>query len=84
MASAPSGTGYWVVTAQGRLYAFGSARYYGSVGKAVGTVVGITTAPGGRGYWLAGANGDVYGFGSARPLGVAPKTASTVVGIAAS
>jgi hypothetical protein len=72
-----------VVTARGRVYGFGAARYYGGEHLAPRlAVAGITAARGGKGYWLAGADGAVYGFGSARSLSAAPRVGTTVVGIA--
>ncbi len=78
IAETPDGRGYWVVTALGHVFAYGSASNFGS---ATGRpIVGIAPAPDGQGYWLAASNGDVYGYGSARTLGDA--TGLHIVGIA--
>jgi hypothetical protein len=80
----PGGAGYWLVTAEGTVYAFGSARNYGSVEDAVGRVVGIAASPSGKGYWVVTARGRVYAFGAARYYGgerLAPRLA--VAGITA-
>ena len=54
MAATASGKGYWLVAADGGLFAFGDAQYYGSLGAtggAKGRVFGMAATR--RGYWLA-------------------------------
>jgi hypothetical protein len=70
MASTSTGRGYWLVAADGGIFTFGDARFYGSAGGFYlgAPVVGITTTPRGHGYWLATANGQVLHFGDARAL----------------
>ena len=70
----PNGLGYWLVSADGGVYSFGSAKFYGSVESAhvrhlAGPVVGIAAAHDGDGYWLVSSRGDVYSFGDARFFG---------------
>ncbi len=67
----PDGRGYWLATADGGIYSFGHARYYGSLGNTVKkeSVIGIAASPSGHGYWLATASGGVFSFGDARPTG---------------
>ncbi len=91
MAATPDGHGYWLATADGGVFSFGDAGFFGAASSArllrssAGRVVGIAAAPGGHGYWLAAANGEVYSYGSARYLGVAElRGKGHVVGIAAS
>ena len=67
MAATSDGHGYWLVAADGGVFAFGDARFDGSMG---GThlnapVVGISATPDGGGYWLAAADGGVFAFGDA-------------------
>jgi len=53
MAPTPTGAGYWLVAADGGIFSFGDAPYYGSLGSsggAKGRVFGMATAP--LGYWL--------------------------------
>ena len=74
IAAMPNGQGYWLVSADGGVYAFGSAKFYGSVESAHvkhvgGPVVGIAAARDGRGYWLVSSGGDVYSFGDAKFFG---------------
>lgn len=64
----PSGTGAWVVARNGGVFAFGDARFLGSMG---GTrlnlpMVGMAAAPDGAGYWTVASDGGVFTFGSAR------------------
>jgi hypothetical protein len=49
-AVAPNGEGYWLVTSAGKVYPFGSAKFYGDVShvKLVGPVVGIVPTPDGK------------------------------------
>ncbi len=71
----PSGglAGYWLAGADGAVYPFGDAVYYGSL-RSEGVVpsapvVAIAATPDGKGYWLAGADGAVYPFGDGRYAG---------------
>ncbi|MCU1378699.1 MAG: Esterase [Acidimicrobiales bacterium] len=68
VAGTPSGRGYWLAAANGRVAAFGDAQ---SLGDARGTrgVVALAARPTGDGYWLATADGRVLGFGGAAALG---------------
>lgn len=81
-----AGTGYWLVTADGTVTAFGSAHVYGSM---TGThlkapITGIVATADGRGYWLVGADGGVFAFGDATFSGSFGGTylAAPVVGMA--
>lgn len=91
IAAAPDGHGYWLATAQGAVYSFGDARYFGGAGpRQLGRsrgghaerIVGIFAAPGGEGYWLVTADGGVYSFGGARFRGSAAGRGRDVVGFA--
>jgi hypothetical protein len=68
IASTSSGQGYWTVTTDGAVYAFGDAQYHGGTNTgalpAGRKIVGIA----GRsndGYWLLSDGGDLYAYGSA-------------------
>ena len=55
MAATPDGKGYWLVGADGGVFAFGDAAFYGSLGavKLNGPIVAMAATPDGKGYWLA-------------------------------
>ncbi len=67
-AMAPGARGYWEVSADGGVYAFGSAPFDGSLPASGVTpaapIMAMAPAPGG-GYWLLGADGGVFAFGGA-------------------
>ncbi|MHB8342873.1 MAG: putative Ig domain-containing protein [Ferrimicrobium sp.] len=76
MAATPHGNGYWLVAADGGIFNFGSAKFYGStytlgVTGLTGShplnapIVGMAAAPDGKGYWLVAADGGIFNFGSA-------------------
>ena len=63
----PGGPGYWLVSANGKVYPFGGAKFYGDAsGYALNKpIVGIVATPDGAGYWLVAADGGVFSFGDA-------------------
>ena len=67
MTATADGGGYWLVAADGGIFAYGDAAFYGSTG---GThlnqpVVGMAVTPDGGGYWLAAADGGIFAYGDA-------------------
>jgi type VII secretion-associated serine protease mycosin len=65
------GHGYWVVSNDGHVHAYGKAVFAGDLGGRAlpaGIVASAATCTG-RGYWLAGADGSVYPFGDAKSYG---------------
>jgi hypothetical protein len=86
MAATPDGKGYWLVGADGGVFAFGDAMYYGSVATTAlnGPIVAITPTPDGKGYWLAALDGGVFAFGDAAFYGSMGATtlARPIVGMA--
>jgi hypothetical protein len=64
---APTAPGYWLVAADGGIFSFGSATYYGSTGNLVlnRPIVGMAATPDRRGYWLVASDGGVFAFGDA-------------------
>jgi hypothetical protein len=68
IARTPTGLGGWIAAADGSVYPFGDAGYYGSMAGAglVQPVVGIAATPSGRGYWLVARDGGISSFGDAR------------------
>ena len=81
------GTGYWLVGADGGVFTFGNAGFYGSAAskKLGGCIVGMAATPDGKGYWLVGSDGGVFAYGDAGFYGsMAGKSlAKPVVGMAA-
>jgi hypothetical protein len=65
MAATPSGRGYWVAAADGRVVPFGDAVFYGDGPPAAA----MAATPTGQGYWLVDAAGRVSAFGDAPHLG---------------
>ncbi len=67
MAATADGQGYYLVGADGGVFAFGDARFWGSMGgrPLAQPVVGIATDPSTGGYWLAAEDGGVFSYGGA-------------------
>ena len=68
----PSGKGYYIVTSDGAVFAFGDAVFHGSTGgnppagrEITGMALSIGTDGQVNGYWLVGKDGGVHTFGSA-------------------
>ncbi len=82
-----AGDGYWEVGADGGVFAFGSAQFYGSMGGQPldAPVVGVAATPDDGGYWEAASDGGIFAFGDAPfdgPMGGQPLDAP-IVGMAA-
>ena len=71
LAATPDGNGYWLVGADGAIYAFGDAVSYGSMrGTQLNApIVAMATTPDGGGYWLVGSDGGIFAFGDAQFFG---------------
>ena len=67
VAATPNGLGYWLVAADGGVFAYGDAAFEGSTGgiHLNAPIVGMAATPDGRGYWLVAADGGVFAFGDA-------------------
>jgi hypothetical protein len=75
IASTSSGHGYRLVGADGGVFNYGDAGYFGSLPGnqvAVDDIVGIMPTLDGAGYWLVGSDGGVFSFGDARFFGSLP------------
>jgi len=60
--------GYFMVAADGGIFAFGDARFAGScpgIGGCSGSAVAVVPDASGNGYWLVTATGNTYAFGDA-------------------
>jgi hypothetical protein len=88
MAKAPNTGGYWLVGADGGVFAYGGAPFLGSMGGVAlaQPIVGMAATRDGRGYWLVGADGGVFAFGDAGYFGSVSTLhlAAPIVGIAPS
>ena len=62
-----SGQGYWVVTANGSIYSFGTAGYHGGMGgrRINAPITGSEATTTGNGYWELGRDGGIFSFGDA-------------------
>ena len=83
----PAGLGYWLVAADGGIFNYGDAGFFGSAGgvKLNKPIVGMAPTPDGKGYWLVASDGGVFNYGDAGFFGSASsiKLNQPVVGIAA-
>ena len=59
--------GYWLVAADGGIFTFGDAPFYGSTGglRLNQPIVGMAATPDGGGYWLVAKDGGIFTFGDA-------------------
>jgi hypothetical protein len=62
----PDGTGYWLVAADGGIFAF-NAPFYGSMGgtRLARPITGMVGSITGRGYLMVGEDGGIFAFGDA-------------------
>jgi hypothetical protein len=60
----PDGTGYWLVASDGGIFAFGDARFAGSMGgrRLNAPVRSLVPDGDGDGYWLVASDGGVFAF----------------------
>jgi outer membrane protein assembly factor BamB len=64
---------YYLTAADGGLFAFGHAGFYGSTGSLTlnRPVVGMAATPDSKGYWLVASDGGIFAFGDAGFFGSA-------------
>ena len=67
----PTGKGYWIVLANGKVHEFGDAKFFGDIsGTALNQpVIGMSVTPSGQGYWLVGQDGGIFDYGDAEFFG---------------
>jgi hypothetical protein len=67
MAATPDGGGYWLLAADGGVFSYGDATFYGSEVGMYDTspAVSIVSTVDGGGYWILQADGTVQPFGDA-------------------
>jgi sugar lactone lactonase YvrE len=70
-AAAPHGDGYRLVGADGGIFTFGDAAFFGSTGgmRLNSPIVGMATTPSRQGYWLVASDGGIFNFGDAAFFG---------------
>jgi len=87
MAATPDGGGYWLVAADGGIFSFGDAAFFGSVGslRINAPVVGMAGTPDGGGYWMVARDGGIFSYGDAAFFGSAGSLSlnAPIVGMAA-
>jgi hypothetical protein len=74
VAMAPSGDGYWAVSAYGVIAMHGKAYFFGQPALLMGNdkfgnphhVIGMVPTQRGKGYWIASSDGGVFAFGDAK------------------
>ena len=85
MAATP-GRGYWLVGADGGIFSYGDAQFFGSTGALHlnAPIVAMASTPDGKGYWLVARDGGIFSYGDARFFGSAGALTlnAPVVGIA--
>lgn len=66
-----SGKGYYIIAADGGVFSFGDAIFYGSMGgkPLAASIVNAHSTPTGKGYWLVAEDGGVFSFGDATYYG---------------
>ncbi len=66
--------GYWMTGADGGIFSYGGAQFYGSMGGQPlnQPIVAMADTPDHRGYWLFAADGGVFAFGDAQFYGSVP------------
>jgi hypothetical protein len=77
----PGGSSYWLAGADGGIFAFGNAGYFGSLpalGIHVANITSMVSTADAKGYLLFGTNGGVYAFGDAVYEGSLPGDAVSV------
>src|SRR5579875_2475830 len=81
------GQGYWMVDADGSVFAFGDASFFGSMGgqSLAAWMVGMAPTADNAGYWLVASDGGIFAFGDAAFFGSmgGHPLAKPVVGMAA-
>ena len=67
MSPTSDGQGYWLVAADGGIFAFGNAQFYGSMGGRPlnKPITGMAVTPTGGGYWMVASDGGIFAFGNA-------------------
>jgi len=59
-----SNEGFWLLSKDGGVFSFGTAKYFGSIGHLGGArqAVSMAADPDGEGYWFVGPDGGIYAY----------------------
>jgi hypothetical protein len=70
-ATASGTAGYWIASADGGVFNYGQAPFYGSAGSVPlnNPIVGFIPTPTAAGYWMVSSDGGIFAFGDAPFLG---------------
>ena len=83
MATTPDGGGYWLVAADGGVFAFGDASFYGSRGtRPYSPIVSVTATPERARLLVRSAGGVAFAFGDAGYYGSVAASGPHMVGMA--
>lgn len=82
MASRPTGDGYWLLSANGRVKAYGDAPFKGAPKGETKKAAGIVSTPTGKGYWIYARGGQVFAYGDADTYGGLGGDGAIVKGLA--
>ncbi len=71
MTPTADGQGYWLVAADGGIFAYGDTQFYGSAGslRLNQPIVGMSVTPDGGGYTLVATDGGVFNYGDSQFYG---------------
>jgi len=86
IAMAAQANGYRFVAFDGGIFAYGDARFLGSMGgsRLNRPIVGMAASPSGNGYWLVASDGGIFAYGDATFAGSAVGAGiNNAIGIAA-
>jgi N-acetylmuramoyl-L-alanine amidase len=87
MTATHDGNGYWLVAADGGIFNYGDAVFFGSAGSLHlnAPIVGMASTRDGAGYWLVASDGGIFSYGDAAFFGSAGSLHlnAAVVGMAA-
>ena len=82
-ASVQPSQGYWLLAADGGVFTYGAAHYYGPNRNLGSDIVAMARTADGAGFWTLDNNGDVFHYGDAVWYGSRPIHPDDIVGFAA-